>query len=240
MAQIADWNVRTAVRIGARVARYRKLATVKGRPMSAQALADRCAELGHPIDRTVIVKLEKGGRQSVTVAELLVLAKALGIPPVALVFAPGWDEMSEALPDQEVPSWLAVRWFTGEDPFPTKLTDRPGWAPTSSDQRDWRADRAGLNAYRYHEQHIEGWRSERQRAAAARKAATVPDTPEGEQRAHLQAAENADRAAANLLAPLHGERRFLRQQDMRLPELPPELQHIDDEDYQPDWRWMRA
>ena len=56
--------------------------------MSAQRLADICAELGHPIPRDVISNLENGRRASVPVTDLLVIAEALGVPALSLVFNP--------------------------------------------------------------------------------------------------------------------------------------------------------
>ena len=52
------------------------------RGLSAQALADRCAELGYPhLDRTLIAKIEsKAKRRRVLVDELAVFARALGVP----------------------------------------------------------------------------------------------------------------------------------------------------------------
>lgn len=107
-----DWPARLAAQIGERVAR------IRGKKMTAQALADRCSELGLPLDRTVISKLEKGLRQTLTVGELLVLAEALGVPPIELVFPLGRAESVERLPGQHIDSWKAVQRFTGESSYP--------------------------------------------------------------------------------------------------------------------------
>lgn len=86
--------------------------------MTAQALADRCTELGLPMDRAVIAKLEKGHRQNLTIAELIILAKALGVSPVELVFPLGQQEKTEILPDEHAETWAAAKWFTGDAGFP--------------------------------------------------------------------------------------------------------------------------
>lgn len=86
--------------------------------MTAQALADRCAALGYPLDRTVIAKLEKGLRQTVTVADLLVLAKALEVPPLALVFPVGYEGEVEVLPGRMEHPITALRWASGEGFLP--------------------------------------------------------------------------------------------------------------------------
>lgn len=234
MAQIADWNARTAAGIGARVARYRKKSPDGGRPMSTQTLSDRCAENGHRIDRTVLTKLEKGGRQSVTVAELVVLAKALGVPPLALIYAPGWDDEVEVLPERTVPVWDAMRWFTGE----SALTNQAGDSVSRDDAREWQADRAGLNDYRWHDRYVDDWRADREAAAKAREQAEQAST-DAERNALLDQAETRERLAATRTAPLSEARRRLRELDMRLPELPAELEHVDADDYRPDWGWTR-
>lgn len=108
--QPTDWAERLAATIAGEVFRYRR-----NQNMSAQALSDRCTELGATIPRAVISNLENGRRTSVSVAELLVLAAALDVPPAALVFPVGYTERTEALPGAEVPPFEAVRWFAGEE-----------------------------------------------------------------------------------------------------------------------------
>lgn len=220
-----DWNGRMAERIGRRVADYRKSSGTGGRPITAQALADRCAELGHPLDRSVIAKLEKGLRQTVTVADLLVLAAALEVPPIALVFAPAQEEETEMLPGHTVATWQGIEWFTGEAPM----------GPDSFSE--WRRDPAGLTSYRWHQEYLRRWRSARMRADGARKAATT-DRSEAEREARLREAAAHDREAATLETPLWDTRQQLRQQGFRLPQLPDSLQHIDADDFQPDRGWM--
>lgn len=83
------------------------------RGMSAQKLADRCGELGAPIPRTVLSNLENGRRGNVTVAELLVLAAALDVPPATLVFPVGRTEEVEVLPNNSVHPLSAIQWLSG-------------------------------------------------------------------------------------------------------------------------------
>ena len=101
--------------IGERVARFRKRAAdANGKQMTVQALADRCAELGLPLGRLTITKLERGNRQAVTPAEVMVLAVALEVPPVELIFPVGQSEDVEILPGRKVPPLDGLRWFSGE------------------------------------------------------------------------------------------------------------------------------
>ncbi|WP_188726429.1 helix-turn-helix domain-containing protein [Pseudoclavibacter endophyticus] len=74
------------LRLGANIARYRKLAGI-----SAQALAD-AAKNG--LSRSQIADLENGRKKDLSVLQLLAVARVLGVPPVALLadlFDPGAD-----------------------------------------------------------------------------------------------------------------------------------------------------
>lgn len=82
--------------------------------MSAQALAEETARLGHHIQRPVITNLENGRRAGVTVADLLVLARALRVPPIALLAPLVTGEPVEVLPGEPVSSWDAAGWFDGD------------------------------------------------------------------------------------------------------------------------------
>ena len=95
-------------------------ATIKTRrgDRSGQWLADRCKALGHPISRTALWEIENGKRRTIAVAELLVIAAALDVPPVQLVFPDLPDGPAEALPDMRMSSLDAVRWITGEGDLP--------------------------------------------------------------------------------------------------------------------------
>ena len=63
-----------------------------------QQLADRTAELGMPIPRSVLANLESGRRDTVSVAEVLVLAAALDVAPIELICPVGFDKQTEMLP----------------------------------------------------------------------------------------------------------------------------------------------
>lgn len=94
---------------------------------SAQWLADQTEHLGYPISRAAIANYESGRKKTLDIAELMVLAAALRIQPVTLLFPRLPDGPVELLPDVETTSWDAVAWFCGEtsspdpdnDPWPT-------------------------------------------------------------------------------------------------------------------------
>jgi transcriptional regulator with XRE-family HTH domain len=106
-----DWPARLTHGIGRRVAAARR-----EQHLSAAALAQRCAGLGVPtLTRQVIAFIENGRRESVSVAELLVLAAALEVPPMELLFPLGDETATEILPGREIEPWYAARWAAGAD-----------------------------------------------------------------------------------------------------------------------------
>ena len=83
-----------------------------GRPkMSAQALSDRCSELGYEIPRNAITNLENGRKEVVSVQEIAVLALALEVAPVSLLYPLTADV--EIAPGVVRHPFHAVQWFAG-------------------------------------------------------------------------------------------------------------------------------
>ena len=70
--------------------------------MSAQELADETERLGYPVSRSQIANYESGRKQGLDVAEFLILAAALDIPPALLLFPTFPDDTVEVLPGQQV------------------------------------------------------------------------------------------------------------------------------------------
>lgn len=104
------WQVELAGRIGAAVAQWRKK-----RGLTAVELSEKTAALGYPVSRIAISKIEQGKRAGkMDLSELLVLARALAVPPVLLMYSDQMDGEVEAIPGQRISSFLALRWFSGE------------------------------------------------------------------------------------------------------------------------------
>jgi transcriptional regulator with XRE-family HTH domain len=111
MTQNGDWPTRAAQLVAREVRRYREAQRPK---MSTQKLANRTAELGMAIPRSVLANLESGRRETVSVAEVLVLAAALNVAPIELMCPVGFDKQTEMLPERMMDPPDAMRWFTGE------------------------------------------------------------------------------------------------------------------------------
>src|SRR5262245_48580908 len=107
------WSASLTRSIGNEIVRHRK-----SRKWSAQRLADECTNLGLTMPRDVITDLEIGRRANVSVAELLVIAAALDVPPALLVFAVGSAPEIEILPGVVRAPFRALQWLSGEAPLP--------------------------------------------------------------------------------------------------------------------------
>jgi hypothetical protein len=173
-----DWPKSVAKQIGARIAYFREQARdERGRKLTAQGLAARCTELGLPIGRPAIAKMERGLRDTITVTELHVLAKALNVSPADLMFPLGQAAEVEVLPGEHVDTWDAVLWFSG-------FAEKPG-RPDEDDEgvvhlyqvhhvimQEWRGRWAGPSAERMG---VTGLR--RVRAEIQRRGLLLPPLP---------------------------------------------------------------
>lgn len=207
-----EWAAQIAKRVGQRVAHYRALVPgEKAKPgITAQALAERCTQLGMPMERTVIAKLEKGTRQTITVGELMVFARALEVPPIALLFDFDSQGVTDVLPDRSVDTWQSLKWFTGE-------ADRlPG-------DEIRRQDIEPIELYREHERSVEAWRNQRaelQRVLDARGQAGHGDLD-------AQLAQLASESLGRIADRLRHLRQQMRVRGLTPPELAPELSYVD-------------
>lgn len=68
--------------------------------ISANELAQRCAEHGLPIPRAVISKMDNHKRANITIPELLVIARALQVAPSHLIYSPRSSELVAYLPGE--------------------------------------------------------------------------------------------------------------------------------------------
>jgi transcriptional regulator with XRE-family HTH domain len=91
--------------------------------LTAQQLAERTRRLGYLVSRVAISKIEGNKRSGkLDVAELLVLAVALEIPPALLLF-PSFPEDGgvELFPGYKTWPPAAIRWLCGESPLPVQI-----------------------------------------------------------------------------------------------------------------------
>lgn len=221
MEQDREWVARFTAAIGKRVEHYR----LKNK-MTVQAVADACADMGVPLDRSVIAKLEKGLRQGVSVGELIALGKALGVPPVLLTFPLGQEDSEdvEVLPGFMANTWEAVKWFTGERAFPQR--DENGQHYTmQEDYAAWEVNGALLTDYRLHEQYVIEWRNVSRRADFRRSVARRTENPK-EKEDNLERAREDDERLQAIEREIDRLRADMRRRGVTPPELGPSLAHL--------------
>ncbi|MFD3823161.1 helix-turn-helix domain-containing protein [Streptomyces sp. NPDC058625] len=200
---VPEWADQVMATVAAEVRRRRKELR-----MSAQDLADRCEEIGHPIPRNVIANMESGRRASLPLVDVLVLAEALHTYPICLLYPVGYVDQVQRLPLQDPEqTWDAMRWFT-------------------DDREDFGMENDMLRSFRAHVRHeraalvaLKGEKHERW------KVATAPNQSEREE-AVLAQADYADRAL-DAKYRLRSARAFIREDGGTPPHLPPELADVD-------------
>lgn len=136
------WHRMTARRIGEAVAARRKELG-----LTAQQLAERCRELGAPIHRTTITKIENG-RPRFDLGELILLAAALSTSPVVLVYPGPYDTETNVLPRQLAMEFDAAQWFSGRGYYRPIDADEPDVEENQAAEREWSAGVSSLTSAR--------------------------------------------------------------------------------------------
>lgn len=86
--------------------------------LTAVELSNRTREIGYPITRATIAKIESNSRNSkVDVAEVITLATALHVAPIDLIFPGLPDRRISATRRVETVSEHAQEWFTSDPQF---------------------------------------------------------------------------------------------------------------------------
>jgi len=134
-----SWSTRVTGEIIAEVKRLREK-----RRWSAQQLSEECKRLGFSLSRSTIADLENGRRMHFGIPELLVLARALDVPPLMLLFRVGAEEQTELLPGEYRAPFRAAEWFSDQGPYPA--ADQAGIV-TTPEEYGWASARA-LALYR--------------------------------------------------------------------------------------------
>jgi len=181
--------------------------------MSVQQLSAAVERFGVTIERPVLSNLENERRSTISVAEWLVLAAALQVPPLLLLFPVGRVDVVEPVPDFEVSPLIALHWAeTGRFPAHTPTRDDE-WPPTPRPVEPAADEDARLiERYRRHRELIGAWQMADGKAEAVRRYWT------GDERdAELARLESEQRVTAGALRDL---RDLLRSQELTPPELP--------------------
>jgi transcriptional regulator with XRE-family HTH domain len=214
-----SWASNVAKVVATEVRRYRDL-----QGMSAQQLSDACAELGHPIARSVLANFESGRRPTISVPEILVLARALSVPPVLLLYPLGRSEDVEVLPGNTQRTSAALDWFTGRSAFPGRyigfgsVDELSGLSEWYEDREaGWEAGAVPIRLYQSHHGAVSSWHYV---AQSVRRMGLDEEAARAE----------LDKQRGRYEAQLREVRNDLRQRGLLLPPLPHELRHVDEDE----------
>ncbi|WKV79538.1 helix-turn-helix transcriptional regulator [Streptomyces sp. SNU607] len=205
-----EWVDRVQANVAGEVRRRRK-----EMGWSAQDLADRCEELGHPTPRNVIANMESGRRAGLPLVDVIVLAAALETYPACLIFPVGYVDRTQELPFQGlVPTWDALRRFTGEEEV---LGYDSGLVP------DFEAHTSLVRTA------LAALDEEEQARFAARTATSRAQQEEAERKQSAYADQ-----AISAKYKLRYLRRELREDGATPPDLPPALHDVDPLEWAPE------
>ncbi|NBE51176.1 helix-turn-helix domain-containing protein [Streptomyces boluensis] len=203
-----QWSAAFTGRIAQRLRHSRKAAG-----LTMAEVAQGCAARGLPeLTEHSLKNLESGRKASISVADVVVLADVMDVPPVTLLFPLGSSATVEVLPGRELSTWDAVAWFTGESPL-----DEPALEGSS---------RNVLDLFRQHGDLVAAAMSSYAMARERRRAAST--TLDRARRATLlQRAEGYEEHAFEDCQELRMFRGRMRDRDLAPPALPDELTFVD-------------
>ena len=193
--------------IAGEVRRYRK-----ARGMSVRQLSEAAERLGLPVPQPVLSNLELSRRETISVAEWLLLSAALQVPPLLLLFPVGRVDLVEPAPGVEVSPLAALHWLeTGGLAVPVHPNGSSGFVmqPVVEPSDE---DALLIRHYRWHQELIGAWEGTNGEEEAVRR------FKHGEEQvAELARVERERRVT---LESLRNLRAILRSRGLTPPELP--------------------
>lgn len=174
--------------------------------LSAEQLARRTQDLGYPLSRNSITALETGRKEFISVQDLVVIAVALNVTPILLLFPvdESLDEV-ELLPELPIGRLASIDWFAGDN----MTADRPGGLPDAESDGIWTRNLFVLSMLRGHEESVRAW---------LRAVAMANNSQDDEAMQNLSA-EQRGRAESRI----RSIRQHLKMDRLPMPPLPPGL-----------------
>jgi transcriptional regulator with XRE-family HTH domain len=190
-------------------------------------LAARLTALGRPIPAQGLRRIERGARR-VDLDDLLALSRALGRPPITLVWPLGSAAEAEVVPGEMRSVWGAALWFVGERPFPAAevSTALDGSGYDMDTLRAWIETGSPVPALREHDVILTELAWHRDRVGRFEEAVKTADT-DRERAAHESHLADIQERVARLERDLTLARQNMRHRGIAPPPLPTDLAHLD-------------
>jgi transcriptional regulator with XRE-family HTH domain len=193
----------------------------KARQLKQSDVSERLTAAGRPTLPTVVSKIERGERR-IDVDDLVAFGRALGVPPILLLYPLGEEEEVEVLAGQRASTWAAFRWFVGEARFPVdnlvgcgEVDPATGLHEWYDDpEQGWEAAASPVALWRQHADQIRDWF---QAPSAVRRLGLDEADARTELARRLAAVEDAVKQT----------RAAMRMSGLKPPALPEELAELD-------------
>ncbi|MEU7571554.1 helix-turn-helix domain-containing protein [Micromonospora sp. NPDC049240] len=225
--RVDSWGAETNQTIATQIRNWRN-----ARGLSAQQLSARCASLGHPIPRNIIANIETGRRGSVTVPEAIILAMALNVPPILLIYPVGKELAVRSSPRQDCGTFYAAKWFMGETRPTPDMVGLDESENYKSAMLEWESARDIVQTYRRHGTLVRRYRFVREDVIAQLKRMSDPVSADEEPEVRKIHKRRTDVLVSNLSrigTELRNHRAFMKKLDLALPSLPPDIDLTDDQ-----------
>jgi transcriptional regulator with XRE-family HTH domain len=190
--------------VGAQIKRWRR-----ERKLTAQRLSELTEQLGEKIPRTVIINLENQRRDYVSLAEILILAAGLNIPPYLLIAPVGLDDAVEILPEVQSSPWRTRGWLMGA--LPVKYE---GFAVV-----EWNDATVATKLYDKHRLLVRSYEQ-----ATTRLQDLDDDRTDTDQQQRQRIRALMLRQLASYLDQIRAHRHEIAQRGFKLPALDPEIE----------------
>ncbi|MGV9762165.1 helix-turn-helix domain-containing protein [Micromonospora tulbaghiae] len=224
--RIDSWAAETNQTIATQIRNWRN-----ARGLSAQQLSERCASIGYPIPRNIIANIETGRRGSVTVPEAIIIAMALNVPPILLIYPVGKELAVRTSPRQDCGTFYAARWFMGDTrPTPDMAgLDEPD--DYKSAVLEWESARDIVQTYQRHGTLVRRYRYVRDDVMAQLTRMADPAAADEEPEVRRIHKRRTDVLVSNLSRAgeaLRNHRALMQKLNLALPALPPDIEITDD------------
>jgi hypothetical protein len=210
---MAYWEERLTKIVAQQIQNWRDV-----RGVTAVQLENLTENLGHRVSKSVIANLENDRRESISLAEFLVISAALDIPPILLLAPVGKVSVMEILPGVDISPWEVRGWIHGALAAPYYPQSHENWVQAQSVLSQFEAHRSLVRRFDNVQRRI--------RTLADDLTQSRKSTPDEIRTLITERIVLITRDMASTVNELIAHRRRMRSQGYLVPELPSELREL--------------